>query len=185
MENIEVEIKLEVSLQKYTELCDKLRLECEIIHESTQKDIYYSPKHCDFFVDMDKCLRIRQADSWATLDYKQIHFGKNDEETFMDEVSVVIGSITKMEKLLAYLDIERILCVEKKRIEYRYKDCCKIALDKVKNLGYFIEIECDKKDLSVEESNRLVYGVVEELELNTANKNNEGYSNLLYKKINQ
>lgn len=183
MENIEVEIKLEISLQKYTDLCDKLQSECEIIHKSTQKDIYYSPRHCDFFADKDKCLRIRKSDSWATLDYKQIHFGKDDDETYMDEVSVVIGNISKMEKLLSYLDIERILCVEKERVEYRYKDCCKIALDKVKNLGYFIEIESDEKDLSVEDANKLVYSVVDDLGLNSENKNTEGYSNLLYKKI--
>lgn len=58
-----------------------------------------------------------------------------------------------------------------------------VALDKVDQLGYFIEIENRKENDSIEVRNSELIQIVQGLGLDINKRNREGYSNMLYRKI--
>ena len=60
-----------------------------------------------------------------------------------------------------------------------------IALDKVDKLGYFIEIENRNIEDSIEMRNKGLLNFIRSLNLDINKRNNEGYSNMLYRIINE
>ena len=60
---------------------------------------------------------------------------------YCDEYEVEIDNTKNMDKIFHILGLEKIAVVDKTRTSYLYLDKYEIALDYVKELGYFIEIE--------------------------------------------
>jgi predicted adenylyl cyclase CyaB len=69
------------------------------------------------------------------------------------EIEIEVGDADTMQKLLSALGYEQKLCVEKKRRLWRFEGC-EVALDKLRKLGDFVEIEGpdDKQIARVQES---------------------------------
>lgn len=104
-----------------------------------QEDHYFSPAHRNFAGTKKYYLRLRQSNKENVFAY---HIVQNNLQT--KELEVHIDEFNNLFKILKLLDF-KIDCVVKKERSIYEKDNIKIVLDKIKNLGTFIEVEyCGK-----------------------------------------
>ena len=64
-----------------------------------------------------------------------------------------------------------------------YQDIFEISLDKVTDLGYFIELEIKDDSLSVYDANTKLKDLVTSFDLSLTSRNLEGYATMLYQKL--
>jgi adenylate cyclase class 2 len=144
MKNVEIEIQ--VSIEKSEPLLAFLKKNAEFKSEKRQIDEYFSPAHRDFIAvrPAAEWLRLRESDGHYSFCYKYWHH-EGEESLYCDEYETGIEEPEKMRKILKALDFKSLVTVDKSRQVWRYLDF-EIALDSVKNLGEFVEIEYKGKD---------------------------------------
>lgn len=147
--NIEVEIK--VKIENFEEVRAKVASLGKLIKAIKQVDEYYVPTHRDFFAQKPhptEWLRIRTNPDKVIFEYDK-SIGKKDDgaQNFAEEYETEISEAEELRKILGFLDFKKVVTVEKQR-EYYICGDVEIALDKIKDLGYFIEAEAkgDFKD---------------------------------------
>ena len=181
----EIEIKLEIEKEEYEKLLSLLSIEGKKHNQKEQKDIYFSPKYRPFFggdID-DECLRIRIMKDKYILSYKKIFFGSSDSEIHLEEHESDVYDLEQVIKILNCLDIEKVLTLHKIRDSFMYQDIFEISLDKVTDLGYFIELEIKDDSLSVYDANTKLKDLVTSFDLSLTSRNLEGYATMLYQKL--
>ena len=133
-DNIEMEIKVKLTKEEYEKLNKKMKLIGKFLLQSNQQDIYY---RSDYFVsDNNKLLRLRLSGNKKVLTYKTYN-----NNMYCEEYEVEIDNSNNMIKIFDSIGLKKITEVKKKRYIYSYQNKYEISLDKVDNLGYFIEIE--------------------------------------------
>lgn len=80
------------------------------------------------------------------------------------------------------MDFKNIIVVDKERSTYNYEDEFEIALDYVKELGYFIEIEAMKDFGGVEETREKLFEFAKNLGLDISRIDKRGYPYLVMEK---
>ncbi|MFH1788281.1 MAG: class IV adenylate cyclase [Candidatus Altiarchaeota archaeon] len=131
---IEVEVKAPVEDLSVIE--DRvLGLGGVFVRQEIQKDTYFNAPDRDFEVT-DEALRIREADGKTYFTYK----GPKQSKKTKTRKEIEFPVHARMSDVLAELGYEAKGLVEKKRRTFRL-DKLTIALDEVKNLGQYIEIE--------------------------------------------
>ena len=105
----------------------------------------------------------------------------DNREAHCIEDEVEINDIDKVKTILKDLRIEEAFTLKKERRKIIYKDIIEIALDKVDNLGFFIELEIintDNLDKTLDIMNEFIdkFGITDDM------RNFDGYSYLLYNK---
>ena len=140
MKNVEVEIQVEI--ENIKPLADLLAKDGKFLFSEHQVDHYYTPQHRDFKAinPINEWLRLRNSDGKYSITYKNWHRGEDKKSSHCDEYETTIGEIDQLEKILSVLNFETVVIVDKKRQAYLYKDY-EIALDEVKDLGNFVEVE--------------------------------------------
>ncbi len=107
----------------------------ERVHE---RDVYFNAPDRDFG-RTDEALRVRYSGGRCVLTYKGAKipgfFAKAREE-----LSTSVESGVILEQILGRLGFKRASEVEKNREYYLFRNAS-VALDEVKDLGYFVEIE--------------------------------------------
>ena len=94
---------------------------------------------------------------------------------YCDEYEVEIDNSENLDKIFNIIGLEKIAVVDKKRNTFLYLDKYEIALDYVKNLGYYIEIEVKNYSKNpVDEYSDLLI-LAKELNLNLDNIDKRGY----------
>ncbi len=140
--NIEVEIK--IKLENLEKVRKNLLLSGKIIKLINQIDEYYVPCHRDFFAQKPQpteWLRIRTNPDRVIFEYdRSINKKADGEQDYAEEYETEISNPEEFRKILKFLDFKKIITVEKNR-EYWDCDNFEIALDEVKGLGFFIEVE--------------------------------------------
>ncbi len=160
--NEEVEIK--VVLKNPEEVEKKLFEIATFIKSREQKDVYFTPKHEDFF-DLKppvEYLRVRIEDGKAGLHYKYLYLDENKDMLKNDEYEVEINDADMMLEILKKLDMTEKVSVTKHRKSFEYKDF-EISIDFIEELGYFIEVEAKKVLGSIEEIRDRCYLILDEL----------------------
>lgn len=140
MNNIEIEIQVRV--EKVKNLIDFLEKEGKFIAEEYQKDEYFTPAHRNFLdaKPVDEWLRIRQSDK-NSITYKNWHHDpKTGVSNFCDEYETNIKDPEQMRKIFEVLDIKSLITIEKTRKIWLYRDW-EIVIDTITGLGEFVEIE--------------------------------------------
>lgn len=140
--NVEVEIKVKVdSFQEIKKSLLKLgRLKRSI----KQIDEYYIPCQRDFFAQKphpNEWLRIRTNPDQAIFEYdKSINKNADGEQECAHEYETEVSSPEELRKILGFLDFKKVVTVAKQR---EYWDCgdFEVALDDIKGLGLFVEVE--------------------------------------------
>ena len=99
----------------------------------------------------------------------------------MPEAPEVQTVLSTLEDQIKDLRIEEAFTLKKERRKIIYKDIIEIALDKVDNLGFFIELEIintDNLDKALDIMNEFIdkFGITDDM------RNFDGYSYLLYNK---
>ena len=133
-DNIEMEIKVKLTKEEYEKLNKKMKLIGKFLLQSNQQDIYYRSDY--FGSDNNKLLRLRLSGNKKVLTYKTYN-----NNMYCEEYEVEIDNSNNMIKILDSIGLKKITEVKKERYIYSYQDKYEISLDKVYNLGYFIEIE--------------------------------------------
>jgi len=125
----------------------------------TEKDTYFNSPTRDFG-RTDEALRIRTTDEGASFTYKGPKIGIAGVKA-REELIVSVDPKETMEEILLRLGFTRTAAVEKTRETYRVEGTY-IALDEVKGLGSFVEIEAPP-GLGEKEAIALIGRVREEL----------------------
>jgi adenylate cyclase class 2 len=124
------------------------------VAEQLQSDIHFDDSNATL-TKADKCLRLRRQVIGETTGYFLTYKGAKEKSNYKkrQEIEVEIGDADTMRKLLSALGYEQKLCVEKKRRLWRLGGC-EVALDKLQELGDFVEIEGpdDRQIAQVQES---------------------------------
>lgn len=182
MENKEYELKLQIT-ESEAAVIRNLMESSGNTTMNRQKDVYFCPSNVSVPEYMDKkCIRIRNEKQSISLDFKELVDDSNALIQKLDEFSTVIEDSLQMEKILERIGLQKVIVVNKERMEYSYKDICLLALDHVEELGYFLEIELihvEEKDSSLTEC---MQGIIKELGIGQMVINKCGYSNMLLKK---
>ena len=149
MKNIEIEIQVNVENSK--PLIGFLEKNGKFKSESHQLDEYFSPAHRDFVAvrPVNEWLRLRNSNGKYSINYKNWHREKDGKSYYCDEYETEIQDLTQFKNILNILNFKSLVRVDKVRKIWTYKDY-EIAVDFVKGLGDFIEIEYIGKDENVE-----------------------------------
>lgn len=142
-----IEIEIQVKVEKLKPLMRFLKAKADFQGEKHQIDEYFSPIHKDFLSvrPVSEWLRLRSADGQFSINYKNWHHEKDNKSYYCDEFETKIGSAERAKRILSALNFKSIVTVDKLRKIYTYKDY-EIAIDSVKGLGDFVEIEYIGKD---------------------------------------
>jgi len=140
MQNIEIEIQ--VNIENSKPLTDFLGKNAEFISEEQQIDEYFSPPHRDFIEarPVKEWLRLRNSNGKYSINYKNWYFDKKGKSNHCDEYETRLENLNQVRKILGILNFRPLVRVDKLRKIWEYKDY-EIAVDSVKNLGDFVEIE--------------------------------------------
>lgn len=141
--NVEVEIKLPLSKQQFLKIKKKLEKIAKFVKSSHHEDDYYTPSDRSFLEPKYpyEWLTIRNRDGAVKFNYKHWYPEGVKYTTHCDEYEVGVGDGNLLAKILKALRFKKFISVEKKRLVFNYKGKLEVALDEVKNLGYFIEVE--------------------------------------------
>lgn len=184
--NIEVEIKVKV--ENLAEIKEKVSKMGQLVKAVKQIDDYYIPVHRNFFTHKPnpiEWLRVRTNPNKVVLEYtRKVNPRDDGDYDYAEEYETEIKSPEEMAKILEFLDFKKILTVEKER---EYWMCGKIeaALDKVKDLGEFIEAEAKGDFANDKEAKKACFKFLEEVGIqNPENAQvKKGYPQMLFEKL--
>lgn len=116
----------------------------DLVKEKKIVDYYlFDPLRKDLQPDentrLSKCLRIRESDSGSHLTFKHDHF-ENDVWLYSDETESRVEHADVILSLFKSLGFEELVVVDVEKRYYLSGDY-EIAMEKVKGLGNYIEIE--------------------------------------------
>ena len=180
----EIEIRFLLEKEKFLEIKEKLGKIAKFVKKTQQIDEYFTPPHKNFAEPEFpfEWLSIRKRGEKSILSYKHWYPENARLTTHCDELEVEIKSPEQMEKIFSALGFKRLVVNEKERESYIYNDEFEIALDIVKDLGYFIEIETIKNFGSVEKAREKLFEFAKSLGIDTSNPDERGYAFSLMKK---
>jgi predicted adenylyl cyclase CyaB len=140
MKNIEIEIKARI--EKSKALVRFLNKNGKFVGNKRQVDEYFIPSHRDFrkIRPMKEWLRLRESDKGDYINYKNWYTKRNGISTYCDEFETEVEDINSLRKIFSLLNFKSIVKVDKKRRVWTYNQF-EVALDTVKKLGSFVEIE--------------------------------------------
>ncbi len=178
-DNVETEIKIKITEKEYVKLIDFFKNNAKFLTECRQLDNYYQPTYRKFLNDkeINEWLRIGKRGNKKILNYKNWH-----DHMYCDEYEVEIDNSENLDKIFNILELEEIAVVDKQRKTYLYLNKYEVALDYVKKLGYFIEIEVKNYSKNpIDEYNDLLK-LAKRLNLSLNNIDKKGYPfHIIYK----
>lgn len=174
----DVEIEIQVQIEKIKPLINFLKEKCEFLYEEKQIDQYYSPIHRDFKEKkpIKEWLRLRNSNNKYSITYKNWHRNKDGKTNHCDEYETSLEKIDQLEKILKVLNFKEVVKVQKLRKAYKYKNY-EIAVDQVKGLGNFVELEYKgnkKKDPKIVTVDMVTF--LKKLNLGKISRNYVGYA---------
>lgn len=172
--DIETEIKVKLSKEEFERIEKFMKSKAKFLKNSKQVDTYYQPTFRKFLKEkdevIDEWLRIGIRGNKKILNYKNWH-----DNMYCDEYEVEIDNEENLDKIFKVLGLEQIAVVDKLRNTYYYLDKYEVALDYVKDLDYFIEIEVKEYTSdTILEYDKLLK-IAKDLGLNLNNIDKRGY----------
>ena len=183
--NIEVEIK--VKIDNFEEIKGKVSKIGKLIKAIKQIDDYYTPTHRDFYARKPhpiEWLRIRTNPYKVILEYDRSFNPKDDgSHDYAEEYETEILDEKNLRKTLEFLDFKKVVTIEKER-EYWMCGKIEVALDKIKELGDFIEAEAKGDFKNEAEAKVECIKFLESLGIKDVEKNyiKQGYADMLIEK---
>jgi adenylate cyclase, class 2 len=170
--NIEVEIK--VKIDNFEEIKKKVSSIGKLVKSIKQIDDYYIPCQRDFFAHKPQPiehLRIRTNPDKIVFEYtRTINLRAEGDYDYAEEYETEILNVEEFKKTLKFLDFKKVITVEKQR-EYWMCGDIEVALDNVKNLGYFIEAEAKGNFKNAEEAKKACINFLENLGIKDVENN--------------
>lgn len=177
---IEVEVKAHIEDPKRIERAI-ISLGATPIGIENQADTYYSAHYRDFG-NTDEALRIRAQDGKYFLTYKGPKLDKVSKTR--KEFEVEIKDTNNMGDILSSLGFYPVATIVKKRKRYIMGDFF-IAIDDVRTLGCFMEIEISVKNSNNhEEKVESIFEFIEKLGISRESTIRESYLEMFFEKNN-
>lgn len=179
--NIEIEAKFKVKNIKL--LKDWLKKNGRLVSHNQVVDIYFTPIHRDFL----KCqypfewLRLRSEEGKFFVNYKHWYPENTAKSTHCDEFETFIGSLEQLEKIFQALNFKKIATVDKYRENYKV-GVFQFSVDRVKDLGDFLEIEYYGRGDNIEKVNKKMEEFYQCLSQCLDERNYRGYPYLILEK---
>jgi len=182
--NIEIEIKISLEEDTFLKIKEKLNKIAKFVKKSHQIDDYFTPAHRNLVEPKHpfEWLSIRKRGDKAILNYKHWYPENVEIATHCDEFETEIKDPDKLKNIFSVLNFKKLVTVEKEREVYVYNDELEISLDKVKEIGYFIEIEVIKDFGNVEITREKLFEFAKNLGIDISKIDKWGYPFLLMKK---
>jgi len=177
MSNNEREIELRFPLHNPQEVIEFLNNNAIITNKGlAQKDSYFNPAHKDFLgVKYPfQWLRIRETPKGCSLDYKHFHPENVEKTDYCDEFQSRVENANTIRKILTMLDFKESVVVDKTRSTWLFKDV-EIAIDNVKSLGIFMELEAKKDFENPKQAKAYLYEILKELNAKVGEEDIRGY----------
>ncbi len=181
--DIEIEIKFRLDEKTFQRAKDLLNKTSRFVKTSQQLDEYFTPANRDF-LQLEfpiEWLSLRKRDEKQLINYKHLNLGKSREVLFSDEFETIVEDVDKIKNIFSSLNFKSLVVVDKRRDIYIYNDEFEIALDFVKNLGRFMEVEAIKDFGSVENARNRILEFAKSLDLDESNIEHRGYPHLMLK----
>lgn len=154
---IEVEVKFQI--ENIKEVGEEVEKFAEFIVEKTESDIYFNSPWKDF-KESDEALRIREDKEGVNITYKG---PKIDSRTkSREEVKVNIDDYQSGIQLLKGLGFTPFGEVVKNRRIYNLEGAT-VTIDRVENLGEFLEIELQANESEVDEKTMQIFRLAKRL----------------------
>ena len=136
------EIEIHVQIEKRANLMKFLKKKAKFGGEKHQIDKYYTPAHRNFTEvrPIKEWLRLRDSSGKFSINYKNWHHDEDGKSRYCDEYETPVENLDQIEKILKALDMKEVVTVDKVRKIYLYLEY-EVAIDSVKGLGDFVEIE--------------------------------------------
>ena len=186
MANKDVEIEIKIALDKgmLLKLKENLKNVAAFTKKSHQTDEYFTPAHRNFVEPKFpfEWLSIRKRGDKTILNYKHWHPEDAEIRTHCDEFETETENSEQLNKMFAALNFKKLVTVEKEREVFVYNDEFEIALDAVKELGYFIEIEAIKDFGGIEATRKKLFEFAKNLGIDGLKTDERGYPYLLMKR---
>lgn len=180
MDNIEIEIQVKIENNK--PLLEFLKKNAEFKTEKNQIDEYFSPAHRNFLKTrpVNEWLRLRSANGIYSINYKNWHSDENGKSNYCDEYETKIEDLDKVKKIFNAINFKSIVIVNKMRKIWIYENY-EIAIDSVKDLGNFVEMEYIGKNEKVDPKKitEEMVGFLKNLKLGKIERNYVGYPFML------
>lgn len=178
-----MEIEIKVGVNDISKLKEKLNsIGAKFLERRKEIDEYFSLKNRDFWETLE-CLRIRRLPKLnkSILTYKPptTEEMKKKKIFYKEELETPVNGEV-MKQILLALGCISLITVEKER-EYWQLGGKKITIDKVKDLGNFMEIELNSQNDRIEEKKREMVRVLENLGFSLDDVINQPYRCMLRK----
>lgn len=136
------EIEIQVKVENIIPLRQFLSKKAKYSGSNYLVDRYYTPKHRDFLKKkpVSEWLRLRESDGKSSITYKYWYYKPNGKSTHADEYESKVDDIDQLQMIFKAIDCKLICTIDKTRETYQYQDY-EIALDSIKELGDFVEVE--------------------------------------------
>jgi adenylyl cyclase CyaB, putative len=159
-----------------------------IIKSNHQIDTYYDNPSDSFFKDIDNVndwCRIREEKGELSFNFK--HWLPEDSiiKTYCDETEFKISSKDEFGEALVKMGYQPnfvpVIVVDKHRTSYLYDDC-EVSIDEVESLGDYIEVEYKGNNENIEEVQKYLPKILENIKASVGPADNKGYAYNLLKK---
>lgn len=180
----EIEIKIKLDEGAFLKVRENVQNSAKFVKKVRQIDEYFTPAHRNFVEPRFpfEWLSIRKRGDKTILNYK--HFVPENAEvhTHCDEFETEIKNPEGLKKIFSAINLKPLVRVDKERETYDYNGEFEIALDVVKDLGHFIEIEAMKEFGTVEKAREKLFKLAKSLGVDTSNPDLRGYPFLMMEK---
>ncbi|MEM3525932.1 MAG: class IV adenylate cyclase [Candidatus Jordarchaeaceae archaeon] len=174
---IEVEVKCRINSPEET--VEKLvkRVNAKMVKTIFQKDFYLQHPSRDF-KETDEAVRIRDSNEGVQLTYKGPRIDTLSKTR--EELCVHVDSFETTLKIFERIGFFPIARVVKSRIIFQIEGNITASIDKVQDLGDFIELECEVEDYDqVETKREELFSILEKLDLSRDNTERRSYLELI------
>lgn len=185
MQEIEVLVRVEEDIPD--RILKRLKDVSEFIEKSKVYDIYYydplrqnlSPNEK---MELKEAFRLRKKGDKNFITYKVDKFDDKGKWLFSDENETLIESFDEVSEIIKKLGLKQLIIVDMEKYFFENSEY-KIALEYVKDLGSFLEVESKKIDVvDVANERNLIMDFINGLEVDLSDDVGIGKPELLIKK---
>lgn len=174
MKEIEILVEVYDDIEKVKEALK----ECEYIGlKHTIDEYYYDPKRSDLKPDnnnqLSHCLRLRRKNNEYSITYKDDVF-ENDKWLYSNEYETKVESIDVLKEIFNRLGLKKFIEIDNEKEIYKTSKY-EIAIENVKDLGIFMEVEyCTNLDVDVNSIKAEIQDFINSLNIKISKELNMG-----------
>jgi predicted adenylyl cyclase CyaB len=178
------EIEIGFSLKNIEAVQKFLDKHGEFSYENNQIDTYFDSdatgwtKNVGADTPINFWLRVRQEGDTASINFKDFSSSRRADIASCVEFESIVNKPEDIKQILERLNFTPVIVVNKIRRAYRLRDI-EIALDKVKDLGDYIEVEYYGELTDEDEIKKLLNSVIAEIGADVDEPHGLGYPHML------